>query len=57
MNRHLVSIEVGIEGSTNQGVDLDGTTIDKYRLEGLNAETVKGGGTIEENWPLFDYIL
>jgi hypothetical protein len=46
MDRHLVSIEVSIEGGTNQGVDLDGATIDKYWLEGLNAEAVQRWGTI-----------
>ncbi|MBA7715739.1 hypothetical protein ES703_124795 [subsurface metagenome] len=40
MNCHLVTIKIGIEGSTYQGMDLDSTTINENRLKSLDAETV-----------------
>ena len=40
---HLVAIEVGVEGRTYQRMELDGAAFDQHRLEGLDAQTVKGG--------------
>ena len=45
---HLVAVEVGVEGGTCQRVELDGFAFDHLRLEGLDAEAVEGGGTVEK---------
>ena len=37
VNRHLVSIEVGVERGTNQRVQLNGFTFYQYRFECLNS--------------------
>ena len=41
MNRHLVTVEVGVEGRADQRVQLDGLALDQHRLERLDAETVQ----------------
>ena len=38
--RHLVAIEVGVEGGADQRVQLNGLTLDQGWLEGLDAQTV-----------------
>jgi len=57
VNGHLVTVEVGVEGRANQGVQLDGPTIDKLGLEGLDAETVQGGSPVEQDRVTFDHLL
>ena len=57
VNSHLVTIEVGVESRTCQWVELDGLTLNKFRLEGLNTETVKRRGTVEKHGMTFHYIL
>ena len=49
VNGHLVTVEVGVERSTSQGVKLNGLTLDKLGLESLNTKTVKRRGTVEEH--------
>ena len=46
---HLVAVEVGVEGSTSEGVELDGFSLDHLGLEGLDGETVERRGTVEEH--------
>src|SRR6202022_231041 len=41
VHRHLVAIEIGIERGANKRMQLDGLTLDQFRFEGLNAETVQ----------------
>ena len=36
VDSHLVTVEVGVECRTCQGVQLDSLTLDKFGLEGLN---------------------
>ncbi len=33
---HLVAVEVGVEGGTDQRVELDGLALDEHGFEGLN---------------------
>ena len=46
---HLVAVEVGVEGGTGEGVELDGFALNHFGLEGLDAEAVKGRCTVEEH--------
>src|SRR5690606_16633946 len=46
---HLVTVEVGVEGLADQRVELDGLSLDQYRLERLDAEAVKRRGAVEEH--------
>ena len=57
MDRHLVTIEVGVEGRTYERVKFDGLTLDEGRLEGLNTESVQGRGTVQHNRVTLDDIL
>ena len=41
MNGHLVSVEVGVEGSADQRMKLDGLTFYQHRLERLDTQTVQ----------------
>src|SRR5215467_2765525 len=57
MNRHLVAVEVGVEGRANQRVDLDGLAFHQYWLERLNAQTVKGWSSVQEHRVVFDDLF
>ena len=54
MNSHLVTVEVGIERRTNERVKLNRTTLDEYRLECLNAESVKCRCTVKHYRVILD---
>ncbi len=56
MNRHLVSVEVGVERLTNQRMDLNRLSFDQDRLEGLNPETVQGWRPVEEHRMLLNHV-
>ena len=47
VHRHLVAVEVGVEGRADQRVQLDGLALDQHRLERLDAETVQRRGAVE----------
>ena len=57
MNRHLVTVEVGVEGSTDQRVKLDGLALDKDRLERLNAKTVQRRRPVQHHRMLADHLF
>ena len=54
---HLVAVKVGIVGGADQGVEAECTAFHQDRLEGLDAQTVEGRCTVEENRVLLDDIL
>jgi hypothetical protein len=39
---HLVTVEVGVERSTDKWVQLNSLTLNQYWLKGLNSKAVKG---------------
>lgn len=43
---HLVTVEVSVEGRADEGVRLDGLTLDGTRFERLDAQTVQGRCTV-----------
>ncbi len=57
MDRHLVAVEVGVEGGADQGMNLDRLALDQHRLEGLDAEAVQGRRAVEQHRVLVDDFL
>ena len=57
MNGHLVAVKVGVKGMTDQRMNLDGRALDQHSFEGLNAETVKRGSTVQEDRMVFDDLF
>ena len=57
MHRHLVAVEVGIEGGADQRMELDGSAVNQYRLKGLNGQTVQGRCPVQKDRMLLDYIF
>src|SRR5690606_34465573 len=47
VNRHLVTVEVRVEGGAHQGVQLDGLAFNQHRLERLDTQAVEGGRPVE----------
>ena len=50
----MVAVKVSVEGRTNEGVDPDGFPFDQNRFKGLNPETVKRRGPVQENGVLMN---
>ena len=57
VHRHLVPVEVRVEGGTYQRVQADGLPFDQPRLESLYPQPVQGGGPVEEHRVAFQHIL
>ena len=57
MHRHLVAVEVCVEGGADEGVNLDSASIDEHRLEGLDAQAVQCGGAVEEHGAVLDDVV
>jgi len=51
---HLVAVEVGVEGGTHQGVQLDGAALHQHGLEGLDAQAMQRGGAVEHDGMVLD---
>ena len=49
VNSHLVTVEVSVERSTDEGVQLNCFTFHQLRLKRLDAQTVKGGCAVQQN--------
>ena len=57
MDGHLVTVEVSIEGMTYERMKLEGLSINKNRLKGLNAESVQRRSTVEHDRMLFHDLV
>ena len=57
VNRHLVTVKVSVECSTNEWVKLNRFTFNQFWLECLNTQTVKSRSTIQKNRVSFQYIF
>ena len=57
MDCHLVAVEVGVECGTSQRVQLDGTAFHQHGVEGLNAQTVQGRCTVQQDRVALDHGL
>ena len=56
MHRHLVTIEVRVEGRTHQRMQLDRLTFNQYRLERLDTQTVKGRRPVQHDRVLANHF-
>src|SRR5690606_4323851 len=54
---HLVTVEVRVERGAHERVDLNGLALDQLRLEGLDAEAVQRGRTVQQNRVLRDDLF
>ena len=57
MHGHLVTVEVRVERGADERVDLDGLALDQLGLEGLDAEAVQGGRTVQQHRVLGDDLF
>ena len=57
VDSHLVTVEVGVEGRTCQRVKLDSLTLNQFRLEGLDTQTVQCRCTVEQHGMALHDIL
>ncbi len=57
VDRHLVAVEVGVEGGAAQRVQLQGAALDQHRLKGLNAEAVQRRRAVEHNGAVLDDVF
>ncbi len=57
MHRHLVTVEVGVEGRTDQRMELDGPTFDQDRFKGLDTQAVKCRRPVEQDRMVLDDLV
>ncbi len=57
VHRHLVAVEVGVEGVADERVNLDRLALDQQRLERLDAEAVERRRAVEQHRVLVDDLL
>ena len=57
VNGHLVTVEVGVEGRTDERMELNRLALDQLRLEGLDTEAVQGWCTVQQHRVLGDDLL
>ena len=49
MHRHLIAVEVGVEGRADQRVETDRFPLDQHRIERLDAQPVEGGSPVQQD--------
>ena len=57
VHRHLVAVEVGVEGRADQRMKLDRLALDQHRLEGLDAEAVERRRAVQQHRMLADHLV
>ena len=57
VHRHLVAVEVGVEGRAHQRMQLDGLALDQHRLEGLDAQAMQRRRAVEQHRVLADDLV
>ncbi len=57
MDGHLVAVEVGVEGGTNERMQLNGLAFDQGRLKCLNTQTVQRRRAVQHDRMLADDIF
>ena len=49
MHRHLIAVEVGVEGLAHERMQLHGVAFHQHHLKGLDAQAVQGRGAVEQH--------
>ena len=57
MHRHLVAVEIGVEGGADQRMKLDRLALDQHRLERLDAQPVQRRRAVQHHRVLADHLL
>jgi hypothetical protein len=57
VHRHLITVEVGVERSTDKGVYPNRLPFNQHRLERLNAEPMKRGCPVEQHGVILNDLL
>ena len=57
VHRHLVPVEVGVEGRGDEGVQLDRLAFHQFGLECLDGKTVQRRSTVQHDRMTLQYIL
>ena len=57
VDRHLVTVEVGIERGADKRMDLDRASLNKDRIECLDAEPMQGRCPVQEHGVTLDHFL
>ena len=57
MHRHLIAVEVGVEGGTDQRMKLDRLALDQHRLKGLDAQAMQRRRPVQQNRMLADHLI
>src|SRR5215813_1413843 len=57
VDRHLVAVEIGVEGRADERVNLDRLAFDQHRLEGLDAQAVERRRAVEQDRVILDHFL
>ena len=57
VHRHLVAVEVGVEGRADERMQLDRLALDQHRLEGLDAEAVQRRRPVQQHRMLADHLV
>ena len=57
VDRHLVAVEVGVEGEADEGMDLDRRSLHQHRHEGLDPEPVQRRGAVQQHRVVLDHLF
>ena len=57
MDGHLVTVEVGVECSAHQRMQLNGLALDQDRLESLDAQAMQRRGPVQHDRVLLDHLF
>src|SRR5215475_1098613 len=57
VDRHLVAVEVGVEGRADERMNLDRLAFDQHRLEGLDAQAVERRRAVEQDRVILNHLL
>ena len=57
VNGHLITIEIGVIGFSNQWMQTHGLTRNQHRFKGLDSQTVQRRGAVQKNWVFLDHVF
>ena len=57
VHRHLVAVEVGVEGFADERMDADGLAFHEHRHESLDTQPVQGGRPVQQDRVVLDDLL